>query len=93
MAGDLKAQLLEAIRQLPQPNDKGQTIDYRCWFDAKYLVCSPAPNGEIILSIMMEPGATLTFLLGTQQAQVLLVGLRGILGDPDLWPPEGYKPS
>jgi len=93
MGDEARDRLIAAIKQLPQPRDRGQAVDYSCWFDANDLACGRASSGDIILSLTIEKGAALTFLLGPQQAQALLAGLQNELGVPDLSAPAGSRPN
>ena len=65
-----------AVMQLPQP--QGGTIPHI--MQAKGLAVGVGPNGEILLSMKIEQGASLSYQLGREQAEGLLTGLRNALG-------------
>ena len=65
-----------AVMQLPQP--QGGTIPHI--MQAKGLAVGVGPNGEILLSLKIEQGASLSYQLDREQAEGLLTGLRNALG-------------
>lgn len=65
-----------AVMQLPQP--QGGTIPHI--MQAKGLAVGVGPNGEILLSLKIDQGASLSYQLDREQAEGLLTGLRNALG-------------
>ena len=65
-----------AVMQLPQPH--GGRVPHI--MRAKGLALAVGPNGEILLSLKIERGASLSFQLDRDQAEGLLTGLRNTLG-------------
>lgn len=81
-----------AIKILPQPPE-GMTRDVPHVLDAEEIVFGLGPKGELVLSLTIEKGATLSYRLDVGQAETLLSALRDALGNPSLGPPPGMKPS
>jgi len=65
-----------AVMQLPQP--QGGTIPHI--MQAKGLAVGVGPNGEILLSMKIDQGASLSYQLDRSQAEGLVTGLRNALG-------------
>ncbi len=66
-----------AVTQLPQP--QGGTIPHI--MPAKGLAMAVGSKGEILLSLKIEQGASLSYQLDRGQAESLLAELRNALGD------------
>ena len=76
-----------AVAQLPQP--QGGTIPHI--MRAKGLAVGAGQAGEILLSLTIEQGASLSYQLDREQAEGLLKGLRDALGKEA--PPPKAKPK
>lgn len=66
-----------AIKALPQP--QGTTVPNV--LAAKGVALGGGPNGEILLAVTLEKGATLTYRLDPAQAKGLLAGLQKAVGN------------
>ena len=65
-----------AVKALPQP--QGNTIPHV--LTARRTALGSGPNGEILLAVTLEKGATLTYRLDPGQAEGLLAGLQKAVG-------------
>ena len=66
-----------AVKALPQP--QGNNVPNL--LTARRVALGGGPNGEIVLAVTLEKGATLTYQLAPAQAEGLLAGLQKALGD------------
>jgi hypothetical protein len=65
-----------AIQALPQP--QGTTVP--SVLNARRVALGSGPNGEILLTVTLAKGATLSYLLEPGQAEGLLAGLQKAVG-------------
>ena len=66
-----------AVKALPQP--QGTTVPNV--LTAKQVALGSGPNGETLLSVTLQKGATLTYRLEPEQAAGLLTGLQKAAAD------------
>ena len=66
-----------AVKALPQP--QGNTVPHL--LTARRTALGSGPNGEILLAMTLEKGATLTYRLDLGHAETLLAGLQKAVGD------------
>ena len=69
-----------AVRHLPQPATTGGVRNIPHALDAKQVAVGVAPNGQVILSLLIDKGAAMSYRLSAGQAREVLTILQGALG-------------
>lgn len=82
-----------AVKLTPQPADHGATKDLPFVLDAKYVEFGQGPQNQLVLTVELEKGASLSFELDAGQAHGLASGIQTALGKADFAPPPGTKLS
>jgi len=82
-----------AIKQLPQPSGTGASRNVPHALKAKQVAVGVAPSGAVILSLMIEQNAALSYQLDPTQAREILNILQAALGDGPAPPKAKAKPK
>ena len=72
-----------AVKQLPQPTGTGASRNIPHALDAKQVAVGVAPSGQVILSLLIDQGAALSYRLSAGQARQVLDILQAALGEKD----------